>query len=173
MEQNTDKAGNESARECLLIPVYDLNGGFVTGAGWFVSPPGAYTLDPGASGKAHFGFNSKYEHGANLPTGDTQFRFTAANFVFQSASYEWLVVAGHKAQYKGSGTISGSGSCSFKLTAVDGDLIGSNGIDRFRLKVWGPAGAIYDNQMGASDTEDPATAIGVPPNSAGSIIVHK
>jgi hypothetical protein len=43
-------------------------------------------------------------------------------------------------------------------------------VDRFRIKIWDKATdeIIYDNQMGASDTSEPTTAIG-----GGSIVIHK
>jgi hypothetical protein len=41
-----------------------------------------------------------------------------ANLEFHSTSYQWLVVAGAKAQYKGSGTMNGSGEYGFLLTAA-------------------------------------------------------
>lgn len=66
----------------------------------------------------------------------------------RSTACEWLVVAGARAQYKGTGTINGSGSYSFILTVIDGKASGGGGEDRFRPKVWGPGGVICDNQMG-------------------------
>ena len=67
------------------------------------------------AGKTNFGFFSKYKKGATVPTGETEFRFKVADLNFHSTEYEWLVVAGPRAQSKGSGTINGagdSGSCS-------------------------------------------------------------
>jgi hypothetical protein len=56
------------------------------------------------TGKANFGFVSKYEKGANVPTGNTEFDFKVANINFHSSSYDWLVVSGTtKAQYKAQG----------------------------------------------------------------------
>lgn len=80
-------------------------------------------------------FNSKYQHGANVPTGNTEFQFRVADFNFKSTNYDWLVVAGAKAQFKGSGTINGSGNLGFMLTAIDGQLNGG-GQDKFRIKIW-------------------------------------
>jgi Tol biopolymer transport system component len=162
-----DLAGNGSAVECALFPVYDPNGGFVTGGGWIDSPPGAYTADASLTGKATFGFVSKYQKGATVPSGNTQFQFRAAALSFKSTAYDWLVIAGAKAQYKGTGTINGAGSYTFLLTAVDGDQAGGGGVDRFRLKITGASGLVYDNQAGASDTADFTTAIG-----GGSIVIH-
>jgi large repetitive protein len=149
------------------VVVYDPNAGFVTGGGWINSPAGAYTANAALSGKATFGFVSKYKKGQSTPDGDTEFQFQAAGFNFKSTSYEWLVIAGGKAQYKGSGTINGSGDYFFMLTAIDGNLKG--GSDTFRMKVWNKTtlAVIYDNQITASDTADPTTPLG-----GGSIQIH-
>jgi hypothetical protein len=57
----------------------------------------------------------------------------------------------------------------FMLTAIDGALPGGHGQDTFRIKIMDSTGntTIYDNQMGASDTSDPTTALG-----GGSIVIH-
>ena len=85
----------ESASEGFVI--YDPSGGFVTGGGWIDSPAGADTLNPLATGKATFGFVSKYKKGTTTPTGQTEFRFKAGDLNFHSTSYDWLVVAGARA----------------------------------------------------------------------------
>lgn len=162
-----DVAGNVGADECFFLPVYDPTGGFVTGGGWINSPLGAYSPDPSLVGKATFGFESRYQNGANVPTGDTQFQFRAASLNFKSISYEWLVIGGARAQYKGVGTINGVGSYGFLLTAIDGDKAGGDGVDRFRIKIWSATGVIYDNQPGSTDNDDPTTALG-----GGSIVIH-
>ena len=156
----------------LFIAIYDPEGGFVTGGGWINSPAGAFRADGTLTGKATFGFVSKYQKGANVPTGQTEFQFKVANLNFHSDSYEWLVVAGAKAQYKGTGTINGAGTYRFMLTAIDGDLLaGGKEPDKFRIKIWGgddaDNGLVYDNQVGGSDTADPTTSIG-----GGSIVIH-
>src|SRR4029079_16336076 len=100
-------------------------GGFVTGGGWIDSPPGAYPADPSLVGRANFGLVAKYKPGASEPAGTTEFQFHAAGLNFHSADYEWLVVSGARAQYKGTGTIQGrSGSFGFIVTVIDGDLLG-------------------------------------------------
>jgi hypothetical protein len=153
-----------------MVVVYDPSAGFVTGGGWINSPAEAYAADPTLTGKANFGFVSKYQKGATVPTGQTEFQFKVANFNFHSSSYDWLVIAGSKAQYKGSGTINGAGDYAFMLTAVDGKGNGGGGVDKFRIKIWnkGSGGVIYDNQMGASDDSTPSTALG-----GGSIVIQK
>ena len=127
------------------------------------------------TGKATFGFVSKYKNGASAPDGSTQFRFQTADLHFQSDSYDWLVIAGHKALYKGVGTINGMGNYGFMLSAIDADLTPSTDVDLFRIKIWDRDQGdvvVYDNQIGCSadDAVDasPCTAIG-----GGSITIHK
>jgi hypothetical protein len=160
--------------DTTFLAVYDPNGGFVTGGGWITSPTGACTYSVSCNltttGRANFGFVSKYTNGAKPPTGETEFNFQSGNFNFHSTSYEWLVVAGARAQYKGSGTINGSGDYGFMLTAIDGQVNGGGGTDKLRLKIWNKTtGAIvYDNQRSTpSDDADPTTVIG-----SGNIVIH-
>src|SRR5213593_1135959 len=81
-------------------------------------------IHPPLSGKAPFGFVSKYVSGKTVPTGNTEFQFHEAGMNFSSTVYEWLVVSGSMAQYKGSGTINGAGNYGFLVSAVDGSLTG-------------------------------------------------
>jgi hypothetical protein len=111
---------------------------------------------------------SKYQKGATVPTGETKFHFQAADLNFHSDTYEWMVVAGAKVQYKGTGTINGSGSYRFMITAIDGDIPGGGGLDKFRIRIWGDSGLIYDNEVGSLENGDPTTVI-----AAGSIVIHK
>ncbi|HEY0602688.1 MAG TPA: PKD domain-containing protein, partial [Herpetosiphonaceae bacterium] len=167
----TDDDGGEGSSFFQYVVIYDPNGGFVTGGGFINSPAGAYVADPSASGRANFGFNSKYQKGATVPTGQTEFQFKAGNLNFHSASYEWLVVAGARAQYKGVGTINGSGNYGFMLTVIDGQINGGGGVDKFRIKIWDKSnadGVVYDNQMGGATDADPTMAI-----QGGSIVIHK
>lgn len=166
----TDKDGGFGRSVFHYVVIYDPEGGFVTGGGWINSPAGAYAQDPSLSGKATFGFVSKYQRGAEVPTGQTEFQFKVASLNFHSTSYDWLIIAGAKAQYKGSGTINGSGDYRFMLTGIDGQINGGGGVDKFRIKIWEKAtdAIIYDNQIGADITADPTTAI-----AGGSIVIHK
>jgi PKD repeat protein len=149
----TDAAGETATATHRYVVVFDPNAGFVTGGGWINSPAGAYAADPTLTGKATFGFVSKYKKGQTLPDGNTEFQFHAASFNFKSSAYEWLVVAGARGQFKGTGTINGSGNFGFMLTAIDGQVAGGGGTDKFRMKVWNisTGAVIYDNQPGASD----------------------
>ena len=161
---NVHLASNSNA-EPVFVVFYDPNGGFVTGGGWINAPTGSctgagttYSCSPLLTGKANFGFVSKYKKGANVPEGNTEFQFHAAGLNFKSTAFEWLVVAGSKAQFKGSGTINGNGNYTFQLFANDN----SPGTDEFRIKIWETVSGlmIFDNK----------TDQGI---SGGSIVVHK
>ena len=91
--------------------------------------------------------------GPSAPTGSTQFRFQSAGFRFESTSYQWLVVAGARAQFKGVGTVNGNSGYGFMVTATDGDEPGGGGTDKFRIKVWQMADGtiVFDNVLGSSD----------------------
>lgn len=154
------------------IVVYDPSAGFVTGGGWIDSPEGAYTPDTSLTGKATFGFVAKYKKGTTIPTGNTEFQFHAAGMNFHSEDYQWLVVAGARAQFKGTGTINGEGDYGFILTAIDAKLTKSTDVDLFRIKIWdkNTDTIVYDNLLGAEDDEglDDTTELG-----SGSIVIHK
>lgn len=166
--RGTDSAGNVGGLEYIVFVVYDPTAGFVTGGGWIASPAGAYTLDPTLIGKATFDFVSKYQKGATIPTGRTEFQFCVGNLNFHSATYEWLAVAGAGARYKGSGTINGEGDYGFMLIAIDGQI--SGGIDKLRIKIWDKLtyNVVYDNKLGSLDAGYDTTELG-----GGSIVIHK
>jgi probable HAF family extracellular repeat protein len=165
-------AGLSGSRSSVLdipayIVVYDPTAGFVTGGGWISSPEGACKLSTCTDqtvGKATFGFVSRYKPGATTPSGNTEFQFKAGGLHFKSSSYQWLVVSGKRAQYKGEGTVNGSGSYGFLITAID------DATDQFRIKIWDKASGdvVYDNRMGELEDSDAATPLG-----GGSIVIHK
>ncbi len=163
-------SGSASVAAENYVVIYNPEGGFVTGGGWINSPAGAYVPDNTLAGKATFGFVSKYQKGATVPTGNTEFQFKVADLNFKSTSYDWLVVAGSQAKYKGTGTINGEGNYGFMLSAVDGAIKG-DGIDKFRIKIWDKESndiIIYDNEVGIAEDTEPSTSTG-----GGSIIIHK
>ncbi len=143
MTDKDDGSGSGSSSEYIVI--YDPDGGFVTGGGWIDSPEGAYIPDPTLSGKANFGFVSKYKKGATVPTGNTEFQFKAGDLNFHCDSYDWLVVTGSNyARFKGLGTINGEGDYMFMIWAGDDEP------DTFRIKIWeeddmGVETVVYDN----------------------------
>jgi hypothetical protein len=166
--------GNTDSEQHEYIVIYDPSGGFVTGGGWIMSPTGACDLNAICTattvGKATFGFNSKYQKGRTEPTGNTEFQFQAGNLTFKSTDYDWLVVSStQKAQFRGTGSINGSGSYTFVLTAIDGDGAGVKKPDAFRIQIRDNDGGklVYDNKRGSGETADDATTLG-----GGSIVIH-
>jgi hypothetical protein len=149
------------------VVVYDPTGGYVAGVGWFDSPTNSLLSNPSQTGLGIFGFTSKYQSGsATIPVGTTQFIFLAGNgFLFSSTSYEWLVVNGYKAQYKGYGVVNLQGNYGFQLTAIDGERKNTGGPDQFRIRIWeikpdgsnGPV--VYDNKRGDLEDGEAATVI--------------
>jgi hypothetical protein len=163
--RGTDSPGNLGDPECIMLVVYDPDGGFVTGGGWIDSQAGAYVSDPALTGKANFGFVSKYKKGATVPEGNTAFQFKTGGLNFHSSSYDFLVITMNStnAQFKGFGTINGGLAPNgmeyrFMIWASDGDP------DTFRIKIWYEVSGeieevVYDNLFGQE--------IG-----GGSIVIH-
>jgi hypothetical protein len=166
---NCGAASNTGVYEFVVI--FDPNGGFVTGGGWFNQPSTGY---PSLPGRANFGFVSKYKKGSNVPDGETEFQFKAGDINFHSSAYDYgsLVISGHKAQYRGTGTVNGESGYRFVLTAYDGQAQGGGGADRFRIKITRATGGavVYDNRNGASDDIDLADPTVI---DGGSIVIHK
>jgi hypothetical protein len=159
----TDLAGASDTGIFDFIIVYNPEGGFVTGGGWFYSNAGAYKPDPTLTGEANFGFMSQYKKGAVVPTGNAQFIFKTAGLNFKSSSYDWLAVTGNDtAKFKGSGTINGEVAengqpAEFMIWAKDSDP------DKFRIKIW------YDNLQGEEVVYDNGFE---QPIGGGSIVIH-
>ena len=163
------KQGVSIAFTAPHVIVYEPDRVLVTGGGRINSPAGAYAGDQDLTGRANFGFVWRYQRGQQVPSGNTQFQFRPADLNFNSIAYDWLMIAGARAQYKGVGVINGAGNYGFMLTAIDGQQSGG-GADNFRIKIWDRDNndeVVYDNQMGESDTGDDATELG-----GGSIMIH-
>jgi hypothetical protein len=155
----------------VWIVVYDPSGGYVTGGG-FITVGSGSLVGTTLNGRANFGFNSQYKKNANIPTGETEFNFQVGNFNFHSEAYNWLVVSGYKAQYKGTGSVNGVSGYDFTLTAYDGDITGGGGTDKFRIRITKTNGGnvVFDNKIGTPtdmDLADPQAIAG------GSIVIHK
>ena len=163
-----DDAGAEDVEQHQYVVVYDPSAGFVTGGGWIAYGGSACpVLCGGAAGRGEFGFVSRYQKGATLPAGDTQFEFDAGKLRFESTEYEWLVVAGSRAQFKGRGRIGGSGDYGFLVTAIDGTT------DAFRIKIWNSATStvVFDNQWNADEAGSSATSLNKV-SGGGSIVIR-
>jgi hypothetical protein len=163
-------AGGGCSDAIAYLPVYDPSAGFVTGGGWINSPLKAYAADTTLTGKANFGFNAKYKKGSSAVDGNTEFNFHAGGLNFKSTQHNagTLVIAGAKANFKGTGTINGVSGYSFMVSAIDGQVTGGGGVDKFRIKIWDASGVVYDNNMGADENGVPTTALG-----GGSIVIHE
>jgi hypothetical protein len=121
------------------VVVYDPNGGFVVGSGSFYSQPGAMPGATSAEGVASFRLLASYRPGRNTPDGQTRFEFRTGGLRMTSTSYEWLVVSGATASFKGEAVLGDESTVRFRVWAHDGEP------DKIRIKIWGDQGVIYDN----------------------------
>ena len=165
----TDSCNLVTEHQYRYLVIYDPSEGFVTGSGVIYSPPGASTIYPNTDGYASFGFVSKYDKKKGIPKGNTEFEFDAGDLYFVSKEYDWLVVSGAKAKFKGRGSINGISGYQFMISTIDGDLNMKGNPDIFRIKIWEEATqeVVYDNEMGVEIDQDPTTEI-----VQGSIVVH-
>lgn len=150
------------------VVTYDGDDGFVAGSGWINSPSNACSNEWKSSSRANFGFVSKYKKGSTKPNGETKFHFIAGNINFESTTYEYLKVSDSRAQFKGTGTINGSGNYNFQVTAVDGKKERYRSTDKFRIRITQGRKVIYDNQRDDDDWDNcrESTAL-----AGGSIII--
>ncbi len=160
----TDKdSGVGSATATSYVVIYDPSAGFVTGGGWIESPPGAIQLIPISRGEATSGLSRGTDEGSRNRTGIREFHFQAGDLNFHSTGYDWLVIAGPHAKYKGSGTINNAGDYGFMLTATDADVPGGGDVDLFRIKIWekdAEETIVYDNRIGEEDDGYAGTEVG-------------
>jgi hypothetical protein len=159
----------------------------VTGGGTFQSPPGAYTPDANAEGRASFGFNIKLKDLNPVPQGVTNFRFRVADLHFISTAYtagSFTVVddpvSGKNAEWKGTGKLNNTPGRCFQVNVHDdGQGAAPQGTeqDKFRIKIWmpgsdgtcGTTGAVvYDNDSSATLAVQAGTLL-----DGGNIEVHK
>jgi VCBS repeat-containing protein len=165
----TDDDGGSGQSFFQYVVVFDPSAGFVTGGGWIDSPAGAYAANPSLTGKANFGFVAKFKPGSSQVIGETEFNFPTAGLNFHSTGYDWLVITGPKAQFKGSGRINRTGDYAFLVTINDGQATGGGGVDKVRIKIWNKATGevVYDNQRGDPDDANATDEI-----EGGSIVIH-
>jgi probable HAF family extracellular repeat protein len=120
------------------VAVYDPDGSSVTGGGWFDSPAGALVADPAAQGRANFAFHLEYRRGRSTPEGNARLSFNAGGLHLTSSSFDWLVVGGDMARFRGMGALEGRlDPVYFEVVARDPDGI--------RVRIWDDAGGIYDS----------------------------
>ncbi len=163
----TDQAGvtsyaNTNEDVDAIVVIYDPNGGYTYGGGWYQSPAGALVSNSSSTGKASYGFTMNYFKNSTNPKGETQFEFKVGEFEFNALNFDYLVISNSMAQFKGTGKIIGGQSgIGFTMTVVDGQLDGT-GVDKIRMKIYNKNNGkiIYDNQPGASDASLPVQAVG-------------
>ena len=115
-----------------------------------------------------FALQSEFEIVVKTPDGTS---LAGTDLVLQNIEREAWKLRGVKHVLS---TINGGGTYKFILTAIDGQLNGGGGSDKFRIKIWDPtvtnsaAAVIYDNMLGVTDDADPTTVI-----AGGSIVIHK
>ena len=163
----TDNNGEVATNQYQYLVVYDSSTGFVTGSGSFDTPAGSNPANTDFTGKTHFGFNAKYKKDGSLDgTTKMDWKPKETDIDLDSLSYQWLVINGNKAQFKGTGKIMGQGSYTFLITVIDG---GTTNPDKLRIKITNNAdnSIVYDNQMGAPDSADPTMTI-----AKGQIKIH-
>jgi hypothetical protein len=157
----TSYANTNGDLEAIVV-IYDPNGGYTYGGGWYDSQTGALATDPSARGKVSYGFSINYYKNATNPKGENQFEFKLGDFEYNALNFDYLVIQGVKAQFKGTGKIIGGPSgISFIMTVIDGELDGT-GVDKVRMKIYNKNNGVifYDNQLGASDAADPVAGVG-------------
>ena len=88
---------------------------------------------------------------------------------FWNGLYEWLVVSGSSARFRGTGTIGGEGQYEFTITATDGQAQGGSKKDQFRIRIKDSESSqvVYDNLMGQPENVTNGLDI-----AGGNIIVH-
>ncbi len=172
-----------------FVVVYDPDGGFVTGGGWFDSPAAAYTPDDGTdlsddqAGKASFGFVSKYKRGRSAPSGNASFRLETADFRFRSLEHEWLVISDARARFQGIGLFETSRLASITSASPSWTLMSTTTTPSKRTasafasgpkistrSALGDEYVLYDNGDGRADGLDDGGTTGL---GGGSIVIHK
>jgi hypothetical protein len=144
-----------------IVVIYDPNGGYTVGSGSFPAAKGSIPSQPDLEGNVSFGFQSNYFKGATNPKGETQLGFQIGDFEFNALNFDYLVVSGAKAQFKGSGKVIGDQSgYNFVMTVIDGQVDGT-GVDKIHMKIYNKntGEIIFDNQPNVSEAADPVTAI--------------
>jgi hypothetical protein len=161
---------------------YDPKGGYTYGSGQFISPAGSLTAQPNLTNVVTFGFTSNFYKNATNPKGETQieFKLTDGNysFAFNALNYDYLLVDGTRATYKGLGKTIINGveqsGFAFIMKVIDEKTpTNPDGVDKIRIKIYNKntGAVIYDNQMGESETLDPIVPVDEPNEDGSDIVV--
>jgi hypothetical protein len=108
--------------------------------------------NPALAGLANVTLSVRYAKGAAVPSGVTTFTYAAGRLSFSASTYQWLVAAGGKAWYRGTGIVTIDGQsqpAEFLVAATDGANFTA---DFLRIRLWTASGVVYDNQPGAAQS---------------------
>jgi len=146
----------------MLVAIFDRAGGTVATTAkspTINSPAGAFAANPALTGFATTGFNAAYSTTGSVPTGQAVFNFAAANLNFASTGFQWMAVTRPHVWLRGAGTVNNQSGYEFLIAAVDGQLTGGGGADKFRIRIWRKAdgAVVYDNLMGGALNAPAAT----------------
>jgi hypothetical protein len=88
--------------------------------------------------------------------------------VLARSTFEWLVVQGPIATFRGTGTLVSGVAVGFQVTARDGKVAGDK-IDRVRIRIWNRATdvVLFDTEPGAPDLAAPTVAL-----QGGNVTLH-
>jgi hypothetical protein len=121
------------------VAVYDPDAASIAGGGWFHSPAGALLSDPAAAGRATFAFHARYRKGRSTPDGHARLSFDAGALRLTSQTFDWLVVGGTTARFRGTGQLEG------RADAVRFEIVGDDP-DEIRVRIWDDDEVIYDSK---------------------------
>jgi len=153
-----DNAGNTIESETYHFVIYDPDGGFVTGGGWFYPDGEEGGLSP--DGKTNFGFVAKYDK-KEKATGHLEFQYHGEEGLnLKSTSIDWITVSDTSAGFQGTATLDGEGLYTFRIKVKDGGKIGTE--DSFDIKIW----------LG-TDTEADPVRKAKNTLAGGNIVIHK
>ena len=122
------------------------NAGIANGGGIIISPQGALYNNTNTNGHSEFGFSVKYSGNLKDVKGNTNFAFKNGSLHLNSNNYDWLIVNGNNALFRGTAKVNGSGDFGYMIAAFDGAKPGNKN-DKFRIRIWNNEDGemIYDN----------------------------
>ncbi|WP_345158346.1 SBBP repeat-containing protein [Pontibacter saemangeumensis] len=188
-------AGCPATTSTKYVYVYDTHAGFVTGGGWSDSPVNTDYELMQQKGRAYWAFVARYKESrpggsAGDPVQGALLLVLESGQAFRTTSVEEgsLVIAGERAYFTGSGTLTRRGSgglvtdprrFAYLLSAIDGQLEGLREEDRLLLRIWvmngdGSPGAVaYDSQLGCASASLEDNAPACQQIDKGSIVIHR